>query len=1038
MCRIWSLVMAIGLLAMVRQARADVGAEAQWLWSSKFPRANETVRLRCDGVLRQPAERLEIRGLADDRATVVIDGDVVAQIAGTKRLTVVDMRRKWAAGNFHIEVTANNVAGAAGVWLQLDFIDANGHRQRLVTDSGWQAATHLEEIFWSSWEPATSFGLLGVAPWWRPAEQLDDYDQWKRAIGTGQANEAARINVVPGFQAELLRSSQPGEGSWISLTFDAKGRLIIGREGAGILRMSFPDSLARSPLLPGERVKEKGRQSRPAEESSDGADIQVELINDQLQECRGLLWAFDSLYANANNSKGLYRLRDTDGDDKFDDVKLLKATGGGVGHGRNALALGPDNLIYVIHGNNVLLPEGYDAATERSPLQFIAEDRLRPAFWDRFMFDAAVKVPAGHVARTNAEGTLWQVMAGGFRNPYGLDFNADGELFTFDADNEGDQGTPWYRPTRFNHVVSGGDYGFRQGSANRPGHYAEHLPSNLDMGLASPTGVKSGHRGKFPAPYDRAIFVCDWSYGRIHAIHTHSAGASFRCDADLFLEGQPLNVTDLTFGPDGAMYFVTGGRGTQSGLYRVCSSRSNPNASTNAMTISTVTHRPTSSTVNPGRGGFSELQAHELRQEIQRWHSVEGLAAVEILLQELGHRDDWQRHAVRIALEHHPSSEWLDRALSSPTKKGWATATIGALLAVARVAGSDTLLPDERRARLLHRLCERTTALPLGQLSPEQQLDALRVYAVGFARLGPPTAEVAQPVTAKLAALYPHELESHNQRLCELFAYLEWPPLVEKTIPRLEAAVVQEDKLAYLTILRNVKVGWNIELRRRYFIALQQADTFDGGNLLPIAVNGIREDALATLSADERHELGAVLEPAAQQDNISATATAQRPIVREWKLEDFDEALKSTNSPRDLARGQRLFREVLCVQCHRFGGEGRTLGPDITFVASRFGHRDLLEHLLVPSKVIDGKYRQTIVETKSGQVLVGRVIGGDDQNLLVATDPLRPTKVTKLSLDNIETRNTSPVSPMPIGLLNSLTQEEILDLLEYLRVGTRR
>ena len=125
------------------------------------------------------------------------------------------------------------------------------------------------------------------------------------------------------------------------------------------------------------------------------------------------------------------------------------------------------------------------------------------------------------------------------------------------------------------------------------------------------------------------------------------------------------------------------------------------------------------------------------------------------------------------------------------------------------------------------------------------------------------------------------------------------------------------------------------------------------------------------------------------------------------------------------------------MRCHRVGTEGRTLGPDLTFVASRFGPRDLLEHILVPSKVIDGKYRQTIVETKSGQVLSGRVVGGDSENLLLAPDPLRPTKVTKIPLNDIEARKASPVSPMPVGMLNSLTEPEILDLLEYLRLGRR-
>ncbi len=965
----------------------DVGLEAQWLWSSRFPRANETIRLRREFIVSGAVRRASLRGLADDHAKVFLDGRHVTDIESSRRFTTAEIS-SLTPGKHLVEIEATNRGGAAGVWLQLDWTGAEGPSQRLVTDGDWEVNDSRGE-----WRRATSLGMLGIAPWWRPAGEVDDYDQWKRAIGTGKADEAARVRVVPGFEVELVRSSQPGEGSWVSLTFDAKGRLIVGREGPGILRMTNVGQVSN--LL---------GQSSP--------EVQVELITDKLQECRGLLWAFDSLYANANNSKGLYRLRDTDGDDRFDDVRLLKATGGGVGHGRNALTLGPDNLIYVIHGNNVLISETDRTIPDNSPLRHLAEDRLRPAFWDRFMFDSDAKVPAGYVARTDADGSMWQVVAGGFRNPYGVDFNADGDLFTFDADNEGDQGTPWYRPTRINHIVSGGDYGFRQGSANRPGHYAEHLPSILNMGLSSPTGVRSGHHGKFPPPYDKAMFVCDWSYGRIHAIHLDPEGASYRCRAELFLEGQPLNVTDLTFGPDGAMYFTTGGRGTQSGLYRV-----RPSAGRALLPVESPT---TGKSARPTK----ELL---LRRELERWHTVVDSSSIDLLWPSLGSDDVWLRHAARVALERQPIDRWRERALKSPMSLDSATATIAALLALARVSGE----PPELRS-----ICERLNALPFEKLSTEQRLDAWRVYSVAFTRLGRPDEAVAKTVTGRLAQQYPQEFEEPNLRLGELLAYLEWPPLVEQTIPRLVQVVEQEDKLAYLTTLRNVRVGWTLDLRRRYFAELRKADLFDGGNLLPIAINGIREDALAMLSADERREMGTLLEPAAESGGDIATVNATRPVVREWKLEDLEAAVKPA-APRDVARGEKMFRETLCLRCHRVGTEGRTLGPDLTFVASRFGPRDLLEHILVPSKVIDGKYRQTIVETKSGQVLSGRVVGGDSENLLLAPDPLRPTKVTKIPLADIEARKASPASPMPVGMLNSLTEPEILDLLEYLRIGRR-
>ena len=85
----------------------------------------------------------------------------------------------------------------------------------------------------------------------------------------------------------------------------------------------------------------------------------IESINDTLLECRGLLYAHGSLYANANNSRGLYRLTDTNGDDQFDELKLLRETPGGVGHGRNNLTLGPDGKIYIIHGNDTELPADF-------------------------------------------------------------------------------------------------------------------------------------------------------------------------------------------------------------------------------------------------------------------------------------------------------------------------------------------------------------------------------------------------------------------------------------------------------------------------------------------------------------------------------------------------------------------------------------------------------------------------------------------------------------------------------------------------------
>lgn len=62
------------------------------------------------------------------------------------------------------------------------------------------------------------------------------------------------------------------------------------------------------------------------------------------------------------------------------------------------------------------------------------------------------------MCKTDPDGKTWEVVATGFRNQYDIDFNGDGELFTYDADMEWDLNTPWYRATRVNHVISGAEF----------------------------------------------------------------------------------------------------------------------------------------------------------------------------------------------------------------------------------------------------------------------------------------------------------------------------------------------------------------------------------------------------------------------------------------------------------------------------------------------------------------------------------------------------------------------------------------------------
>ena len=150
--------------------------------------------------------------------------------------------------------------------------------------------------------------------------------------------------------------------------------------------------------------------------------------------------------------------------------------------------------------------------------------------------------------------------AAGLRNPFGIAFNEDGEAFTYDADMEWDIGLPWYRPTRVLHLVSGADYGWRGRLARPAGVDAGHVAGGVRHRQRLADRHLFGTRSNFPRPWRDALFILDWAYGIICAVHLTPHGASYTGRSEVFLQGRPLNVTGLDFGPDGAMYFITGGR----------------------------------------------------------------------------------------------------------------------------------------------------------------------------------------------------------------------------------------------------------------------------------------------------------------------------------------------------------------------------------------------------------------------------------------------------------------------------------------------
>jgi putative heme-binding domain-containing protein len=552
-----------------------------------------------------------------------------------------------------------------------------------------------------------------------------------------------------------------------------------------------------------------------------------------------------------------------------------------------------------------------------------------------------------------------------------------------------------------------------------PNHPDNGLPT-LDIGKGSPTAVMFGTDTKFPADYRRALFILDWAYGRILAVHLAPRGAGYRAQAETFLKGRPLNVTDLATGPDGAMYVVTGGRKTQSALYRIAYTGND---------LADGAPSPHEITCQKYAEPASKLRL-SLESESGARESPE-LAAV---WPQLDAADPLIRHAARIAVERQPVKAWRELVLAEARP-----AALAGLMALVR-SGDKAAIPA---------IVERQLGFTANDLDVEQTLILVQTYSLCL-QLSPDAVMakkdqiVAQldPLFRHPAAQWPHVSPSGNgaalgRDLTRLLVQLGWPSAVDTISQSLLVSSAQEDRLHALFLLRNVRTGWTAPTRRAYFTALREGDSFLGGEGMPKFLAQIRADALATLSERERRDVADLLAPTVNSAENELPPPA-RSVVKQWTLDDFLPLLANSSRPGDAARGATVFRDALCVRCHRAGLRGPAIGPDLTHVTGRFSRRDILESILTPSKVVAENYRNIQVLAIDGRVIVGRVLAEGDyrsEKLRIATDPLRPAAVVELSKREIDQVRESESSPMPQGLLDSFGQAEVLDLLAFLLAG---
>ena len=823
-------------------------------------------------------------------------------------------------------------------------------------------------------------------------------------VKTGNlATPVDRIKAPEGFKVELLYSVPfESQGSWVNLCADDRGRLIVSDQFGGLYRVTPP--------APGKTLSAQ----------------KVEKVEAPIRAVNGMAWMNGALYVGVNDYEnkipsGLYKVTDSNNDDQLDDVELLREFSARGDHGVHAIVPTPDGKSFFLITGNTAKPT--ELASNSQVPQIWGEDHLLPSFPDGRGHNRGVLAPGGIIYRVDLAGKNFEAYANGFRNIFDAAINRDGELFTYDADMEYDFNAPWYRPTRICHVVSGAEFGWRNGAGKRPPFYSDNAPGVLDIGPGSPTGVTFGYGAKFPARFQNALYALDWSWGKLYAVHLTPDGASYSANKEEFLTGAPLPITDAIVHPgDGAMYFTIGGRKVQSGLYRVTY-------------VGDESTQPVPNVTSP------PSEAVTLRRSLEKFHGRQAPEAVEAAWPHLASSDRFIRMAARTAIEHQPVDGWTQKTLEEKNP----AIQVEAMLALARAAGT---CPEHRNddspvvdADLRDQLLASIRSIDLSDLDEDRQLTVYRTLQIILSRMGRPADAEANKLIAWLEPRFPADSYEVNWLLCETLAWLQSPEVAAKTMALIAKAPTQEEQMQYARSIRMLKNGWTPELREAYFEWFLKAANYRGGASFEKFVQFIRDDAVASLTDNEKETFKDLLAKKPEQksvlENLGVMFEGRTPT--NWKLDELTEAVEDGMNGRDFEKGRELFAAAGCYACHRFQNQGGMTGPDLSTAGRRYSIRDLLDQVINPSKVINDQFSSVMVLTDDGVLHTGVIVNlgvrRDGGAIVLNTDLTNPNQRVTIDRSTIEEIAVSKTSAMPAGLLAPLTEEEIQDLVAYLISG---
>ncbi|MCD8539199.1 MAG: c-type cytochrome [Leadbetterella sp.] len=341
-----------------------------------------------------------------------------------------------------------------------------------------------------------------------------------------------------------------------------------------------------------------------------------------------------------------------------------------------------------------------------------------------------------------------------------------------------------------------------------------------------------------------------------------------------------------------------------------------------------------------------------------------------------------------------------------------------------------------------------------------------------FARTGQPDPALKARFIKACNPYFPGKNETVNRQLAKLLVYLEAPGIARKLVSLLETsensgetaggetATSSEDLILrnpaygmdiarmleklpparqtyYAVLLSPLKTGWTPELQEKYLRWYQKAFSFRGGLSYVGFLDRARETALSHVPRQryayfDKISGGDLL---AENGNALTDVTFPKGPGRSWKTDEAAALFEEPLTGRNFEQGRNMYLATLCNRCHTLQGEGANVGPDLTRLGTRFTPRDILEAIIEPNKAVSDQYAATQLQLRNGDTRVGKVVAEDEQSVTLSQNPFTPDITMKIAKKEIVSRHYSSVSMMLPGLVNSLNEEELKDLMAYLVAG---